>query len=50
MVLITLQYISVSSQHIAYFKLTQFYKSIISQLNWKNICSQGAHTALGYAQ
>lgn len=48
MVVITLQYLSASSQHIAHFKYRQFYKSIISQLNWKK-CSQGAHVALGYA-
>ena len=30
-VVIILRYISVSSQHIVYFKLTQYYMSIISQ-------------------
>ena len=35
-VVIILRYISVSSQHIVYFKLTQYYMSIISQWSWGN--------------
>lgn len=36
MLAIILQYVSLLNQHIVYFKVAQYYRSIISQKSWKN--------------